>query len=71
MLNKFVERFKPYKLIYWKAIGGYVREDSEQLKDKKYYIYFDVNGNVVERKVRSKELYYKILKSGGLARLDK
>lgn len=67
MLEKLISRFKPHKIVYWEVIGGYVNEDSES-SEKLYYVYLKRNGSVIEKKVKCKEIYYNLLRSGGIAK---
>lgn len=68
MLDKIVSKLKVHKVVYWKVIGGYVNEDTES-DSKSYYVYLKRNGCVLEKKVKRKETYYNLLRSGGIAKV--
>lgn len=68
MLNKVVSKLKMHKIVYWKVIGGYVNDDIKG-SHKSYYVYLKRKGCVLEKKVKRKEVYYNLLKSGGIAKV--
>lgn len=68
MLYKVVSKLRVYKIVYWKVICGYINDDTE-CSHKSYYVYLKRKGCVLEKKVKRKEIYYKLLKSGGIAKV--
>lgn len=57
-----------HKVVYWEVIGGYVNEDTER-SSKSYYVYLKRNNCILEKKVKRAEIYYSLLKSGGIAKV--
>lgn len=68
MLDKVASKLKMHKIVYWKVIGGYVNDDTED-SHKSYYVYLKRNGCILEKKVKRKEVYYNLLRSGGIAKV--
>ena len=68
MLDKVASKLKMHRIVYWKVIGGYINDDTED-SHKSYYVYLKRKGCVLEKKVKRKEVYYNLLKSGGIAKV--